>query len=178
MSEPRSDGGIGKILPLLAPCPTLVGLDSLITVPLIPAIVRETAVAPNLGALMVTAYTLAYAVSAPVFGALSDRSGRRKRTIFFGSLMLGVGTALTGFGGGLRSVLFFRAVTGVGAEALMPGVLADVGDRAPTKGAGALCGRSRPPSVRQRSWACRPPRTSRRRVAGGGRSGRSASSPS
>lgn len=75
MSEPRSGGGIGKVLALLAPGASLVGLDSLITVPLIPDIVRDTAVLSDLGVLLVSAYALAYAVGGFAYvGILSATS--------------------------------------------------------------------------------------------------------
>lgn len=93
--------GRNKMLAALALCTFFVGWDSLVTVPLLPAITEETGVPRDLGALLlVTAYALAYLISAPVFGAISDRVGR-KRMILLGMLVLAVGTALTGLGNDL-----------------------------------------------------------------------------
>ncbi|MDP9479543.1 MAG: MFS transporter, partial [Actinomycetota bacterium] len=124
---------------MLAPCVFLVGLDAFVTVPLVPAIAADTGIPPDLGALLVTAYALAYAISAPLFGAISDRAGR-KNVICLGALVLGVGTVLTGLGGTLTGLLLLRAVTGVGAGMLQPGVFAYVGDKVPYAARGRAMG--------------------------------------
>ncbi len=67
-------------------------------------------------------------LTAPLFGALSDRWGR-KRLILPGIATLSAGTILTGFGVDLSSLLVFRALTGIGAGMIEPSVFALVGDR-------------------------------------------------
>jgi len=49
-------------------CTFFVGWDSLVTVPLLPAMTEDTGIPADLGALLVSAYALAYLLSAPVFG--------------------------------------------------------------------------------------------------------------
>ncbi len=99
-----------------------VGWDSLVAVPLLPAMTADTGIPADLGALSVSAYAaLAYLLYAPIFGAISDRAGR-KGTIFSGMVVLGAGTALTGFGNDFGTLLLFRAITGIGAGMVEPGV--------------------------------------------------------
>jgi multidrug resistance protein len=124
------ESGRSKVLAVLCLCSFFVGWDSLVTVPLLPAITEDTGVPRDLGALLVTAYALAYLLSAPIFGAISDRVGR-KRMILLGMLVLGIGTALIGLGNGLTTLLLFRALTGVGAGMVEPSVYALIGNRFP-----------------------------------------------
>ena len=65
-----------RLLFVLALCSFFVGLDSLVTVPLLPMIATSAGIPLDKGVLLVTAYALAYMVTAPVFGSLSDRWGR------------------------------------------------------------------------------------------------------
>lgn len=139
MSETYSASGTNKLLTVLAVCTFFVGWDSLITVPLLPAMTGDTGIPADLGALLVSAYALAYLLSAPVFGAISDRVGR-KGMIFSGMVVLGIGTALTGLGSGFSTLLLFRVVTGVGAGMVEPGVYALIGDRFPYERRGGAIG--------------------------------------
>lgn len=134
-----SASGTNKILAVLSLCTFFVGWDSLITVPLLPAMTGDTGIPADFGALLVSAYALAYLLSAPLFGAISDWVGR-KRMIFSGMLVLGVGTALTGLGNSFSTLLLFRAVTGIGAGMIEPGVYALIGDRFPYERRGRAIG--------------------------------------
>jgi len=120
-------------------CTFFVGWDSLITVPLLPAMTGDTGIPVGLGALLVSAYALAYLLSAPVFGAIlaPDPVGGM---IFSGMVVLGIGTALTGLGGSFSTLLLFRAVTGIGAGMVEPGVYALIGDRFPYERRGRAIG--------------------------------------
>lgn len=128
-----------KLLPLLALCSFIVGLDSMITVPLLPAMASTSHISMDLGALLVTAYALAYMVTAPVFGVVSDRKGR-KLLIQWGIIVLGAGTVLTGFGNNLVLLLIYRALTGIGAGMLQPAVFALISDRFPYERRGRALG--------------------------------------
>jgi len=134
-----SASGTNKLLAVLALCTFFVGWDSLVTVPLLPAMTNDTGIPADLGALLVSAYALAYLLSAPIFGAISDRVGR-KGMIFSGMVVLGVGTALTGLGSSFSTLLLFRAVTGIGAGMVEPGVYALIGDRFPYERRGRAIG--------------------------------------
>lgn len=116
-----------KILPVLALCAFLIGLDSLVVIPLVPAIAKDLGFQLDLGGLLVTAYALLYGFSAPLFGPLSDRIGRKKM-IMSGMLVFSVGTALTAFATDLNTALIFRAVAGLGGAMVMPSVFALLGD--------------------------------------------------
>ncbi len=115
------------MLQIFALCAFLVGLDALVVGPLVPAISADLGFPPALGGLLVTAYGLMYGVSAPLFGPLSDRSGR-KRMMLAGIVVFAVGTALTALAYDLRSALFFRGIAGLGGAMLMPSVYALIGD--------------------------------------------------
>ncbi|PLX61103.1 MFS transporter [Sedimenticola selenatireducens] len=120
--------GARMLLPVLALCSFFVGLDSLIMVPLLPAMADSLDIGRNQAVLLVTAYALAYMLFAPLFGYLSDRLGR-KRIIVAGIALLALGTGLTGSGSNFSQLLLFRALTGIGAAMIEPGLLALVGDR-------------------------------------------------
>lgn len=120
--------GARMLLPVLALCSFFVGLDSLIMVPLLPAIADSLAIGRERAILLVTAYALAYMLFAPLFGHLSDRLGR-KPVIVAGIAALALGTGLTGTGSDFSQLLLFRALTGIGAAMIEPGLLALVGDR-------------------------------------------------
>ncbi|UFJ40822.1 MFS transporter [Brevibacillus humidisoli] len=128
-----------KLLAVLALCSFFVGLDSIITVPLLPEMTQSANMPEKLGALLVTAYALVYMLSAPLFGALSDRWGR-KRLILCGMLVLGVGTLLTGWASSFPALLAFRALTGLGAGMIEPTVFALIGDRVPYEQRGRATG--------------------------------------
>lgn len=139
MPETYSVSRANKLLAVLALCTFFVGWDSLITVPLLPAMTADAGIPADLGALLVSAYALAYLLSAPIFGAISDRVGR-KRMIFSGMVVLGAGTVLTGLGNGFSTLVMFRVLTGVGAGMVEPGVYALIGDRFPYERRGSAIG--------------------------------------
>lgn len=126
-------------LTLLALGSFFVGLDSIITVPLLPEMAASTAIPEHAGALLVTSYALVYMIAAPVCGALSDRYGRKKMMVL-GMLLLAAGTLLTGFGRRFADLMVFRGLTGLGAGMLEPAILAYVGDQFPYEQRGRAMG--------------------------------------
>ncbi|HEY3991835.1 MAG TPA: MFS transporter [Ktedonobacteraceae bacterium] len=119
--------GQRRVILVLALAIALIGLDAFMIVGLLPNMATSSGFSPAIGGLLVTVYALLYAVTAPIFGSISDRLGR-KPLIVLGLLVLALGTALTGLGNNLALLLVCRAVAGLGAGILQPGVLAMVGD--------------------------------------------------
>lgn len=115
------------LLPVLALCSFLVGFDLIVTIPLIPTMVRDTNIPIDLGGLLVTAYAVAYAVFAPVFGAISDYWGRKKMLII-GIITFAIATALTGIADNFEMLVVFHILSGIGAGMISPGVFVIVGD--------------------------------------------------
>ncbi|MBO8162848.1 MAG: MFS transporter [Brevibacillus sp.] len=108
-------------------CAFLIGLDSLIVGPLIPVISDELAFQPELGGLLVTSYGLLFGLSAPLFGPISDRWGR-KQMILLGMLVFSIGTALTAYANDLIWSLIYRGLAGLGGAMCMPSIYALIGD--------------------------------------------------
>jgi predicted MFS family arabinose efflux permease len=117
----------------------LVGSDSMVVAPIAPMMLHQWSVSTGLSSLLVAAYALAYALTSPFFGALADRSGRRRIAVA-GIVLFAVGTALTGFAHGFALALASRAVAGAGAGAVMPSVFAEVSERSTDATRGANIG--------------------------------------
>ncbi|QUH01523.1 MFS transporter [Saccharopolyspora erythraea] len=118
----------------------LIGLDAMVVAPLIPAIAEDTGAPARLGGLLVSMYALLFALSAPLFGALSDRLGRR-RILTIGLVVFVVGNALTGVGLNFGFLLACRAVSGLGAAMIMPSVYAMISDTHPFEQRGKAIGK-------------------------------------
>ncbi|GAA2786213.1 MFS transporter [Saccharopolyspora taberi] len=118
----------------------LIGLDSMVVAPLIPAIAEDADAPARLGGLLVSVYALFFAVSAPLFGALSDRLGRR-RILTAGLVLFVVGNALTGLGMNFPFLLACRALSGLGAAMIMPSVYAMISDTHPFEQRGKAIGK-------------------------------------
>lgn len=76
---------------------------------------------------LVTAYMLTSTASVPVYGKLNDLIGR-KRTFTIGALVFVGGSALCGIAQSMPQLIFFRALQGLGAGAIMPTVQTIIGD--------------------------------------------------
>ena len=74
-----------------------------------------------------TGYLLATAASMPIWGKLSDASGR-KRFYALGMGIFVVGSALCGQAHSMTALIAFRALQGLGAGAMMPIAQAIIGD--------------------------------------------------
>ncbi|RXI96540.1 DHA2 family efflux MFS transporter permease subunit [Anaerobacillus alkaliphilus] len=72
-------------------------------------------------------YLLTYAVMTPIFGKLADLFGRKKIFITGATIFL-LGSALCGLSQSMEQLIFFRALQGIGAGALMPMTFTIVGD--------------------------------------------------
>ena len=89
--------------------------------PLLPMLAREFGVSPARISLVVTASTLAVAISAPLAGFVADRFGR-KRVIVPSAFLLAVPTLLAATATGYWQLIFWRFLQGV----FTPGIFAVV----------------------------------------------------
>jgi MFS transporter, DHA1 family, purine base/nucleoside efflux pump len=74
----------------------LMGTDLFVISPLLPFISNVYMVSPATTGWMVTIFAVTYAFSAPLFGWLSDKKGRRT-LITFGLWLFAISNALTAF---------------------------------------------------------------------------------
>lgn len=107
----------------------LATLDNTIVGPALPTIVGDLGGLQHLSWVL-TAYTLATAISTLVWGKLGDLFGRRGT--FMASIVLFlIGSALTGMAQNMMELIGFRAVQGLGAGGLIVGVMAILGELIP-----------------------------------------------
>ncbi|WP_237773402.1 MFS transporter [Streptomyces luteocolor] len=91
-----------------------LGLDAYVMAGLLPVVAKDLGTTVSLAGQMVTVFTLAYAVSAPLVAGMV--SGVRPRTLIVAALgVFTLGNALTALAPGLAVLLLSRAVAGVGA---------------------------------------------------------------
>jgi EmrB/QacA subfamily drug resistance transporter len=81
-------------------------------------------------AWVATAYLLASTVSVPIYGKLSDIYGR-KPFFIVGMVIFLLGSALSGMSQTMTELIFFRAIQGLGAGAMMPIAMSIIGDILP-----------------------------------------------
>ncbi|HEY8291720.1 MAG TPA: MFS transporter, partial [Thermomicrobiales bacterium] len=88
---------------------------------------------------VVSGYLLAYMVTIPVLGRVSDILGRRP--VFAGALAIFlIGSILSARAGGLAALITGRAIQGFGGGALVPVTMALVGDLLPPRRRAAVIG--------------------------------------
>ncbi|WP_329519431.1 MDR family MFS transporter [Spirillospora sp. NBC_01491] len=116
----------------------LASLDNLILGTAMPSIVGELGGLDHLS-WVVTAYTLATAVSTPVWGKAGDMYGRKGA--FLASIVIFLaGSALAGLSQDMTQLVAFRAVQGLGAGGLMVGALAIISSLVPPREMGRYQG--------------------------------------
>lgn len=135
------------VLPGLMLAMMLAMLDNMIISPALPRILGELGGVSHLS-WVVTAYVLGTTVSTPIWGKLGDLYGRK--LVFLSSIVIFlIGSALCGLAGadllggvdtGMRELIAFRAVQGLGAGGLMVGVMAIIGDLVPPRDRGKYQG--------------------------------------
>ncbi|GAA4854453.1 MDR family MFS transporter [Kitasatospora terrestris] len=111
---------VGLVITML-----LAMLDNLIIGTAMPTIVGELHGSEHM-AWVVTAYTLATAVSTPIWGKLGDLYGRKGSFLISIGIFL-AGSALSGLADSMTALIAFRAVQGLGAGGLMVGVMSIMG---------------------------------------------------
>ncbi|MGQ7875435.1 MFS transporter [Bacillus sp. 1A] len=116
-----------------------VGLDSLIVAPLLPAITETISIPDGSGGLLITIYALCYGITAPLFGPMSDRVGR-KRMIIMGFVIFSISTFCTGLAKDFEMLLLFRGLTGLSGAMIMPSIFALVGDKVTYESRGKAMG--------------------------------------
>ncbi|PEX91520.1 MFS transporter [Bacillus cereus] len=134
-----NDKGIKPMLFLLAVVAFFVGMDSLVVSPLIPNIAKSTATPMEKGGWLITSYALFYGLTAPFFGPISDKFGR-KQMIVTGMFIFSIGTFCTGLTQDFNTILVFRALTGLSGAMIMPSIFALIGDKTPYKMRGMAMG--------------------------------------
>ncbi len=121
----------------------LVGSDEFLLGPILTPIGADLGVAPERITLFIGAYALPLALLAPIFGALSDRIGRR-RVLLPAVALFCLGSLGTAQAPGYVFAVLTRVVTGIGAAGMLPvafACAADSGaDRAPVRIAAVQAG--------------------------------------
>ncbi|MDU5038686.1 MAG: MFS transporter [Clostridium perfringens] len=117
-------------------------IDSGIVSPARDIIADGLKVSQNASVWVVTIYTLAYAVSMPLMGKLSDKYGRKK--VYMVSITLfGLGSLLCGVSDYVNSytfLLFSRVIEAIGGGGIMPIATAYIGTSFPVEKRGSVLG--------------------------------------
>src|SRR5208282_6548398 len=109
----------------------LVGTELFVFSPLLPMLAVNYNVSATLVGLCVTAFSLAYVVSAPLFGYFADRVGKR-RVLICCLLAFGTANLLTASAVNFPWLLALRLFAGAAAAGVSPSIYALVGDAAPS----------------------------------------------
>ncbi|MGG0302206.1 MFS transporter [Bacillus albus] len=128
-----------SMIRILAIVAFFVGLDSLLVAPLLLAITETISIPNGSGGLLITIYALCYGITAPIFGPLSDRVGR-KRMIIMGFVLFSISTFCTGLAKDFEILLLFRGLTGLSGAMIMPSIFALVGDKVTYESRGKAMG--------------------------------------
>lgn len=120
----RSERGPILLAGMLATA--LVAIDATILATAVPSVVED------LGGFeafpwLFSAYLLSQAVLVPVYAKLADMVGR-KPILLFGIGAFAVGSILCALAPTMLMLIVFRAVQGIGAGAILPGVMTIIGD--------------------------------------------------
>ncbi|OJD64260.1 MFS transporter [Bacillus sp. NH11B] len=130
---------VKSMIRILAIVAFFVGLDSLLVAPLLPAITETISMPDGSGGLLITIYALCYGITAPLFGPMSDRVGR-KRMIIMGFVIFSISTFCTGIARNFEMLLLFRGLTGLSGAMIMPSIFALVGDKVTYESRGKAMG--------------------------------------
>ena len=124
--------GMGRLTSLTVSWLTMfvIGTDLFVVSPLLPMIAADYRVSPAVAGLCVTVFALSYMVSAPLFGHVADRIGRRRMLICC-LAAFAAANLLTAAAASLIWLLAGRVLTGVAAAGVTPSVYALVSSAAP-----------------------------------------------
>ncbi|WP_242854383.1 MFS transporter [Oxobacter pfennigii] len=107
----------------------IIGTDLFVISPLLPFIAKEYEITPSVAGWIVAVFSLMYAISAPIFGWLSDRKGRRL-FIVFGLLSFCLSNFLTAISSSFVMLIISRIFAGLSVASITPLVYAIIGDTA------------------------------------------------
>ncbi|CAG7619228.1 Purine efflux pump PbuE [Paenibacillus solanacearum] len=109
----------------------LIGTDLFVISPLLPFISQTYQVDAAAAGWMVTAFSITYAVSAPLLGRLSDRRGRGG-LIVCGLGLFALANALTAYAPTYGWLIASRVLAGLAVASVTPLIYAAIGDMAPS----------------------------------------------
>ena len=122
MKEQRIDHRRWPVLAVLCISLLVVSLDNTILNVALPTLVRDLHATSSQLQWMVDAYTVVFAGLEITAGSLGDRFGRRKM-LFGGLALFGLGSALSAFSGSPDELILFRCLMGIGGAFVMPSTL-------------------------------------------------------
>src|ERR1700681_4880169 len=99
----------------------LVGTELFVMSPLLPLLAADYHISATIAGLSVTVFSLTYMVSAPIFGYLSDRIGRR-RVLICSLITFAVANLLTASAASLPWLLAVRLFAGAAAAGGAPSI--------------------------------------------------------
>jgi predicted MFS family arabinose efflux permease len=108
----------------------LIGTELFVFSPLLPTLAVNYDVSSNVAGLCITTFSLAYMITAPLFGHVSDRVGKR-RVLICCLLAFGTANLLTASAVNFPWLLALRSFAGAAAAGVSPSIYALVGDAAP-----------------------------------------------
>ena len=108
----------------------LIGTELFIFSPLLPTLAVNYHVSSDVAGLCVTTFSLAYMITAPLFGHVSDRVGKR-RVLICCLLAFGAANLLTASAANFPSLLGLRLFAGAAAAGVSPSIYALIGEAAP-----------------------------------------------
>ena len=132
------DGFSGRSYALLVPVLAVVfvaALDLTVVAPILPQVISDlgiNTVDADRYSWIVLAYLVAYTVTVPLTGRVSDYLGRMP-VFIVATALFAVGSALTAVAGSLGEMVFGRVLQGLGGGAMLPVSMALVADVTPRR---------------------------------------------
>lgn len=108
----------------------LVGADLFIISPLLPQITIELHANASHAGWLVSAFSVAYALTSPFVGSMSDKHGRRV-AICCGLLVFAVANLATACAANFEMAMASRVLAGAAVSAISPSIYAAMGEQAP-----------------------------------------------
>src|SRR6516162_4664216 len=108
----------------------LIGTELFLFSPLLPTLAVNYDISLNVAGLCVTTFSIAYMISAPLFGHVSDRVGKR-RVLVCCLLAFGAANLLTASAVNFPWLLALRLFAGAAAAGVSPSIYVLVGEAAP-----------------------------------------------